>query len=171
MIIKTKKFTLRPYKKWDEKSLQENINDKHIYKFTVRIPHPYKIKDARDFIKSCLKAQKNKDKSKIMLAIDVEGRVIGAVALENIKKHKAEIGYWLGKRYWNTGIMTEAVKIMTDYGFSKLKLKRVYANTFPQNKASRKVLEKNGFKLEGMLKKDELKDGKVYDTTIYAKTK
>src|SRR3989338_11447733 len=99
MIIKTKKFTLRPYRKGDEKSLQNNINDKNIYKFTIRIPHPYKIKDARDFINSCLKSQRNKDKSKIMLAIDIDGSVIGAVALENIKKHKAEIGYWLSKKY------------------------------------------------------------------------
>ena len=107
----------------------------------------------------------------MMLAIDIYGSVIGAVALENIKKHKAELGYWLGKKYWNKGIMTEAIRIMTDIGFKKLKLARIYAYTFPKNTSSRKVLEKNGYKLEGLLRKDELKDGKIYDTTIYAKTK
>lgn len=47
MIIKSKKFILRPYKKWDEKSLQKNINDKDIYRYTLRIPYPYTMKDAK----------------------------------------------------------------------------------------------------------------------------
>jgi len=47
MIIKSKRFILRDYRKGDEKSLQKNINDLDIYRYTSRIPYPYKIKDGK----------------------------------------------------------------------------------------------------------------------------
>jgi len=171
MIIKTKKFTLRPYRKGDERSLQENINDRHVYRYTCRIPHPYTIKDAKEFINNYLNKYNKKGSDKFILAIEIDGQIVGALGLEDIKKHMAEMGYWIGKKYWNKGIMTEAVRIMTRIGFRKYKLTRIYAQTFLKNTASRKVLEKNGYKIEGIMRKDTLKDGKLYDSTIYAKLK
>jgi len=52
MIIQTKRFILRPYRKGDEKSLVENINDKNVSKFMLNIPYPYKPKDAKKWINS-----------------------------------------------------------------------------------------------------------------------
>ena len=171
MIIKTKNFTLRPYRKGDEKSLQENFSSKDVYRYTCRIPHPYTIKDARKFIKNYLNKYNKKGSDKFILAIVIDEKIVGAVGLENIKPHMAELGYWLRKKYWNKGIMTEAVRLMTNIGFKKYKLARIYAYAFLKNTASRKVLEKNGYKLEGVMRKDTLKDGKLYDSTIYAKLK
>lgn len=169
--INTKRFVLRSFRKGDEKSLTENINDKDIYKFTLRIPHPYTLKDGKRWIKDSIKLQKNKKKDKVNFAIDINGGVVGGIGIQNIENYKAEIGYWLGKKYWKKGIMTEALKIVTNYGFYKLKLKRIYAYVFPKNKASIYVLENNGYKCEGLLKKHALKDGKFMNGLVYAKVR
>ena len=67
--------------------------------------------------------------------------------------------------------MTEAVRIMTSIGFKKLNLKRTYASVFSKNKASARVLEKNKYKFEGLMKNYHMKDGKLIDALLYAKVK
>ena len=171
MIIKTKKFTLRLYKKSDIVNLQKNVNDKEIYRYTLRIPYPYTLKDAKNFIDKNLKIQKIKKKSVINFAIDMKNEVIGGISLENIEGHKAEIGYWLARKHWNKGIMTDAVRKVSDLGFKKLKLKRIYSHVLKENKRSLKVLENNKFQREGLLRKIAMKDGKYIDAYIYSKIK
>lgn len=171
MIIKAKKFTLRPYKKGDEESLQKSINDKNIYKYTCSIPYPYTNKIAAEWISRNIRLNRTKNKKEINFAIDVNGKIAGGIGFRNIKSHKASIGYWLGKRYWSKGIMTEALRLAADFGFKKIKLKRIYAHVFKINRASARVLEKNKFKREGLLKKYTLKDGKYIDVISYAKIK
>ena len=166
-----KVFILRPYKKGDEKSLIENINDKDIYKFTARIPYPYTLKDAKQWINNCIKSAKKKDKISINFAIDINGEVVGGIGFDPIESHKAEIGYWLGKKHWNKGVVTEAVKLVTKFGFDIIKLKRITAHVFSKNKASACVLEKNGYNLEGVLRNHHFKDGKYLDALLYAKIK
>ena len=171
MIIKSKRFIIRPYKKGDEESLQKNINDKAVYRYTLRIPCPYTMKEAKKWISQCVKSKKRINKKEIHFAIDADREVIGGIGFIKIEKHKAEIGYWLGKKYWNKGIMTKAVKLMTDFGFKKLKLKRVYATVFPKNKASVRILEKSNYKLEGLMSKHHKKNGKYFDALLYARIK
>ena len=169
VIIKTKKFVLRPFKKKDEASLTKNINNKKIYRNTLEIPYPYTLKDAKEWIKKNLKENRKKKPKEISFAIDINGDVIGGIALDKIKDHQAEIDYWLTTKYWNKGIMTLAIRKVTKYGFDKLKLKRIYARVFPFNKASMKVLKKNGYKLEGILRKEIRKDKKLFDNHLFAK--
>ncbi|HDZ54174.1 MAG TPA: N-acetyltransferase [Candidatus Nealsonbacteria bacterium] len=169
--IHSKQFILRPLRKGDEESLTKNINSKKIARNTLRIPYPYKKKDARFWINHNLKLQKKKKRTEINFAIDINGKIIGGIGLDKIEVHKAEIGYWLGEKYWGQGIMTFAVKLVTKYAFTKLGLKRVYADVFPFNKASVRVLEKAGYKYEGRLRKDVLKDNKLMDHLLFAKVK
>src|SRR3990167_6117438 len=136
VMIKSKRFIVRPYKSGDEKSLQKNINDRNIYKYTLRIPYPYTMKEAKKWISQCIKLKKKKNKKELHFAIDVNGEVIGGLGYIKMEKHKAEIGYWLGKKYWNKGIMTEAVRLITNFGFTNLKLRRIYAPLFVSNRAS-----------------------------------
>ena len=167
IIIKSKRFILRPLTKGDENALIRNINDRYVYKYTLRIPHPYTLRHAKQWINSA----KKKDKTKINFAIDIDGEVVGGIGLNDIEKHKSDIGYWLGRKYWNKGIMTEAIKIVTNFGFNELKLRRIYAYVNVKNKASAQVLENNGYELEGLLRKYYLKDGKLMDALLYAKVK
>ena len=63
------------------------------------------------------------------------------------------------------------MKIVTNFGFNKLKLRRVYAYVFTKNKTSARVLEKNGYKFEGLLRKHANKDGRLIDSLLYAKVR
>jgi RimJ/RimL family protein N-acetyltransferase len=81
------------------------------------------------------------------------------------------VGYWLGEEFWGRGIMTEAVTAVTNFCFENFALRRISAEVFANNPASARVLEKAGFTFEGRLKNDVLKDGKLLDSLLYARTK
>ena len=81
---------------------------------------------------------------------------------------KAEIGYWLGKSFWNKGYVSEALQRILQFGFEELHLNKIYASHFPHNPASGKVLQKNGFEFEGILKQEVLKNGQFLDLHRYA---
>lgn len=164
-------FELRRYKKGDEKKLAENINDKSVSRYTLRIPFPYSLSDAKSWIRHCSSEDKKKEFKELNLAIIIKGEVAGGISFFNLEGHKAEIGYWLAKKYWNRGVMTKAVEVVSRFGFYGLKLNRIYAPVFYQNNASAKVLENNGFALEGIMKKNCFKNGKFYDAKMYAKVR
>jgi len=170
-IIQTKDFSLRPYKKEDAESLAKNINNKKIYENTLNIPYPYTLKDAQEWIAENLKELKKENPSKINFVIDLNGETSGAIGFHQIEPHKAELGYWLAEKYWGRGIMTQAVKLVTKFGFQGLGLAKIYVYVFSFNKASQRVLEKANFKFEGILRKNRLKDGKLIDSHLFAKIK
>src|SRR5207249_11882042 len=80
----------------------------------------------------------------------------------------AEIGYWLGERFWGRGIATEALAAMTRHAIETHELTRVYAVPFAWNTASCRVLEKAGYVLEARLRRSAIKDGQVVDQLQYA---
>ena len=80
----------------------------------------------------------------------------------------AEIAYWLAETYWGHDIMSRAVKEITDIAFEKYDIVRISAEPYEYNMASRKVLEKAGFILEGVLKKSIFKNALYFDSSIYA---
>lgn len=168
----TKKFTLRPFKKSDAKSIAKYVNDKIIYNNTLHIPYPYKLKHAKEWMDRTIPEYHKKKPSKFHLGIEINGEIVGCVSLMELQGgHKAELGYWLARKYWRKGIMTEAVKEMVDYGFKEFDLKRIYAFAFIHNKGSQKVLLKNKFKKEGILRKNIFKDGELRDEYLFAKVK
>lgn len=168
-VIKTKKFILRPPRPGDAASITKYIGDIKVSRNLSSVPYPYDIKDAKQWISKKLKDTSGETLS---LLIEIEKEAVGCVSLERITRgHKAELGYWLGRQHWGRGIMTEAVKAVTDFGFKKYKLKRIQAHVFHFNKASARVLEKTGFKLEGLLKKAVKKNNKILDAYIFGKVK
>ncbi len=109
------------------------------------------------------------------LAVEIDGRFAGFVHLELNKnpkyKHSAVIGFGLHKDFRGRGLGTKVVKTATNYGFRKLKLVRISGLCRPFNKASIRVLEKSGYKLEGVLKKSKFINGKYLDDMIWAKVR
>jgi len=77
---------------------------------------------------------------------------------------QADIGYWLGVPYWNKGYMTEAVRLVCYLSFKHLDAARAYATVFAGNNGSRKVLEKNGFSVDGTLRSHVFKRGQFVDS-------
>lgn len=171
MTIKTKKFILRPFRKGDEFSLQRNLNNKKIARNLELVPYPYTLKMAKEWITKNIKEAKKKKPLIVNFVIEIDNEVAGSIGFHKIEPHRAEIGYWLAEKHWGSGLMTQVVYEICKLGFSKLKLKRLWAAVFPWNKASMRVLEKNGFKFEGVLKKNTLKHGKLIDDHIFAKVR
>jgi len=169
-IIKLKRFTLRPFRKGDERSLWKNANNKKIYKNTMTMPYPYTLNEGRKWVAKNLKEAKSKKPKMVNFVIDINGEVGGSIGFYIEEGCKAEIAYWLSEKYWGKGIMTEAVKLVTKFGFDELKLRRIYALVFSFNKSSMRVLEKSGYKFEGILRKNAKKEDKFLDQYLFAKT-
>lgn len=172
MRLETKRLVLRDHKLLsDAKSLVENINDKEIWYFTSHIPYPYTLKMAKDYIKKQLKNEKEKIKKEYVFATELKNQkgVIGAVGLHRIDKaHKsAEIGYWLGRKYRQQGITSEAEKAVLDFAFNKLKLNKIWGKAMVENKASNALFKKFGFRKVGLLKEELIKKGKKKDAFIW----
>jgi [ribosomal protein S5]-alanine N-acetyltransferase len=153
----------------DLDSYHKNINDPLIGKNMWAINYPTSRIQAKKQLINIIKRNQVKPKCSDAFFIIINGECAGLIALGDIEKnHKAKIGYWLGSNYRGKGIMSVALKKLTEYGFRKYKLKRIYARVVTFNKPSVRLLEKCGYKLEGIMKKDRLKNGKYYDNYLYS---
>lgn len=104
-------------------------------------------------------------------AICLGEKVIGSITLDKGKGYhgcKAELGYVIAKEYWGNGFATQAVKLATQTGFNDLEVERIEAFVDPSNIGSQRILEKNGFAREGLLKNYILHKGVLSDRYIYA---
>jgi RimJ/RimL family protein N-acetyltransferase len=131
------------------------------------MPFPYTIDDAIFFINLTKQEQ-----PQITFAIEYDGQLCGVISLvtqQDVYKKTAEIGYWIGEPFWNKGIATEAVNIITDYGFNQLDLARIHTGIFEYNVASMKVLEKCGYKSDGVFEKAVIKNGQIWNEHRYSK--
>ena len=100
-----------------------------------------------------------------------DNALLGAITLDNIRRGPAQagtIGYWIGARHARQGYMREAVLAVTHYAFSKLDLSRLESACLPENAASRGVLEKCGFKYEGVAQSYLQIDGRWRNHVLYA---
>jgi RimJ/RimL family protein N-acetyltransferase len=164
------RIILRPLKISDAKDIYTNIQDRKIAENTLRIPWPYRLKDAINFIKNSQKSLKKRKGFIFGIELKEKKEVVGVISLENVDfEHRhAEVGYWLGKKYRGKGIMTEAGKLVLNFAFEKLKLHRVDAGVFSDNLISQKVLKKLGFKKEGVRRHWRLKFGRWKDDVLYS---
>jgi RimJ/RimL family protein N-acetyltransferase len=103
-------FELREWQPSDKYFLAENANNIHIWNnLRDYFPHPYTINDGEAFIQMVM----DKPKPATDLAIVIDEKAVGGIGIvlqTDVERISAEIGYWLGEKYWNKGIMTEAVK-------------------------------------------------------------
>ncbi len=167
--IEGQKINLRWINKSDAQSIYEYAGDEAISRHTF-IPHPYRLDDAYEFIKMTRSARRRKTGYHFGLECPQTGRIIGMVSLITIfpLHRKAELGYWLAKPLWGRGIMAEAIEMLLGFAFLSLKLHRVYAHVFPNNKPSVRVLEKTGFTLEGLIREGFVRGGDYVDAYLYS---
>lgn len=173
-IIKSSGFILRPFKLSDAKSVTENANDLEIARNVgPSMPYPYTIGCGEYWVKLQSNIRRRKNRDDFSFAIVVDGKSVGSISLMKLEYgYKCEIGYWLGRNFWGHGIMSEAVRLVSKFGFETFKLERIYAGVAYWNKGSTKVLEKQGYKLEGVQQKDfKDRDGKFKKSFLYAKVK
>ena len=165
----TQNFELREWQLSDAASLAENANNINIWNnLRDALPHPYLEKDGKEYIEMAL----SQPKPATLFAIVVDGKAVGSIGIflrTDVERISAELGYFIGEKYWNRGITTDAVKQMVGYAFTNfLHLRKIYATPFDFNIASQKVLQKAGFEQEAILKQAAIKNGEIIDLHYYS---
>ena len=130
-------------------------------------PQPYTLEDGEHFLRHA-----TEDRTRIRLAIDLGGEAIGGIgALPGTGSHRirAELGYWLGAAFWNRGLMTEAVRGVSDHLLDVHGFQRLEAPVYSINPASARVLEKAGFTRESVQRRAAIKEGRVLDVWLYVR--
>lgn len=165
----TDRLILRPFRLEDAPIVRELAGEWEIAATTINIPHPYEEGMAEEWI---ARHQEEFDKGEgvtFAITLKPDGRLIGAIGLHiNQTHHWAEMGYWIGKPYWNRGYCTEAAREVVRYAFEVLGLNRVQARHMRKNPASGRVMQKVGMKYEGTLRQSVFRWGKFEDVAIYA---
>lgn len=161
-------LVLRAWTSQDEASLVRHANNRRIWRnVRDRFPHPYTERDAQLWIKIA-----HRDTTMLNLAMEVDGQAVGGLGVifkDDVYRHTAEIGYWLGEDYWNRGLTSRAVAALSDYVFEHYDIRRLYAGIFEHNAASARVLEKAGYTFEARLRQNVVKDGRLLDELVYAR--
>ena len=167
--LTTERLLLRPFTPADAPVVQRLAGDRDIAANTLTIPHPYEDGMAEEWIGTHQERFKQKDTINFAITLCQDSALIGAIGLTGIDEaHRhAEMGYWIGKPYWNNGYCTEAAKAILRYGFTELDLNRIQAHHFARNPASGRVMEKSGMTYEGCLRQHVQRWGAFQDLKMY----
>jgi RimJ/RimL family protein N-acetyltransferase len=166
--LRTERLLLRPFTLADAPGVQQLAGDRDVASTTLRIPHPYEDGVAEAWIETHPRLWEEGKALPLAVIHSQTGQLIGAVGLEITAEHeRAELGYWIGKPYWNCGYCTEAARTLVRYGFEELRLRRIVAHYLARNPASGRVMEKLGMQREGLLRRHTKKWGVLEDIVAY----
>ena len=169
-MFETERLIIRHFIPQDANDVYECCNDYEMVKTTLGLPWPYTKEMAECWIGK--QPQREESGSSYEFAICLKenpNKVVGCVSLMDINPNakRAEMGYWVGKKYWKKGIATEAAKGMLDFGFNKLGLHSIIARYFDINPASGRVMEKCGMTYVGTIREHEFRFDKYYNVGYY----
>lgn len=161
---------IRPWRIADAPDLVRAINNPRVLdNLRDGIPYPYALADAEAFIRGMLSAEPGEVYAWAIVADDTAVGSIGLFRQRNIHSRTAEMGYYVAESHWGMGIATHAVRSASDWVFGHTDILRIFAEPFARNAASCRVLEKAGFSLEGVMRKNAVKNGEVLDMKLYAR--
>lgn len=170
--LQTDRLTLRPFTLGDAADVQRLAGEKEIAATTMTIPHPYPDGAAEEWI---AKDQPRFDEGKVAnfaVTLRESGELIGAIGLSIKREHShAEMGYWIGKPYWNKGYASESTRALLQYGFNTLGLNRIFAHHMTKNPASGRVMQKIGMTFEGTLPEHIRKYDRFENLALYGITR
>lgn len=166
--ILTDRICLRPFYLSDAADVQHMANDERIAATTLNLPHPYPEGLASDWIHSHEENFFIQKSLVLAICLRSDGQLAGAVGL-TLKREldNAELGYWIGVKFWNNGYATEAAYAIVTYGFAHLNLHKIYAHHFAENESSGRVMQKIGMKHEGFLREHVKHQGHFIDLHLY----
>jgi RimJ/RimL family protein N-acetyltransferase len=143
-VLATARLELRAPRRSDCNAIARLVNDRRIAASTARIPYPYAIEDAEQFVASV-----NKREGEACFVITLDGTPIGMCSVD-LREDGLELGYWLGVACWGHGFATEAARALIDHAFGDLEHETLISGARVNNPASRRVLEKCGFQWTGV---------------------
>ena len=166
--IATARLILRPFRRDDASIVQELAGERDIADTTLNIPHPYEDGMAEEWIEGHEADYEDEKAATFAIVRGEDKNAIGALGLKLDRGlNKGELGYWIGKPYWNLGYATEAAIAALAFGFDELQLNRIHAKHFARNPSSGRVMEKAGMLLEGTARQDTIKWGVYEDLVSY----
>ncbi|WP_372573956.1 GNAT family N-acetyltransferase [Ruegeria jejuensis] len=135
-VITTRRLVLRRFRRGDADALVDLLNNLNVVRWLTRVPYPYRLDHAYDFIENLASRELN------AFAILKDQQLVGAISVGQ------ELGYWIGQPYWNRGYVTEAARAMIPRYFER------HDADLPSgyhlgNERSSAVLGKLGFLLAG----------------------
>lgn len=163
MKLNGKGFILRNWLRTDASALQKHADNVKIAACLLdHFPSPYTFADAEFFIN--LKINENPITN---FPIVIDGDACGVIGIDNWGDDKPLLGYWLSEQHWGKGIVTEAVKLFTDYAVNHLGINQLYAEVANINTASQRVLEKAYYTQTNILKNDLKLRGEILNRHIF----
>jgi RimJ/RimL family protein N-acetyltransferase len=165
--IKGSCFVLRGLNpKKDKESFFKSINEPDIIDKFSSLEYPFDEKQWNSLVDNHKKLREV-EIGDIHWMICIDDECIGGVSLirksNKCVKHVGEIDYWIAKRYWGKGIVSEAVSLVCDYAFNEFGLMKLKIGFLSDNIGSRRVAEKNGFKTEYTMIDENFIDGEYKD--------
>lgn len=165
--LETDRLILSELRKEDIPSVMDYLQDKIFSDLTSNIPYPYTEKHAEFWLNMSKEAFDNHTGFTFAIR-NKEEQIIGAIGLHDRGDDKAELGYWMGKPFWNKGYVTEAATALINFGFRELEVNKIYATYFLHNPASGRIMEKAGMKKEALLRQHLKKGGEYFDIMMYS---
>lgn len=164
---------LTPFGPEDKPNMLLYLNDPVVYRNTLPIPSPYTETDAEWWIGKTRENFEEYGRTYNWAIRHANHGLIGSVGVlirTGVEGHLDEIGYWLAEPFRGQGIVTDAVKALSNWLFEiRPALVRIEAKVYSFNPASVRVLEKAGFEREGLMRKATIKNGELIDTILMAK--
>jgi ribosomal-protein-alanine N-acetyltransferase len=168
--LETDRLILRRFVKSDVKDVFNNWSiDPEVTKFLSWQPHR-RLSQARVLIKNRLRGYARKDYYSWAMELKATGQVIGNISVggHNDATHSVNIGYVMGRAWWNQGYMTEALRGIIKFFFEQCGMNRIEATHDTRNPGSGRVMQKAGMTCEGTLRQAGWSNLGLGDRVCYA---
>ena len=153
--LTTGRLTLRSFNPGDAGTVQQLAGNYNVSRTTLNIPHPYENDMATAWIGTHQEAWDSKTGLVYAITLTSTNQLVGAISLHDIDGTQGELGYWVGEPYWGRGYCTEAARVLIQFSFEQLRLKRIHAEHLATNPASGRVMENIGMRHIGSEQKND----------------
>jgi 8-oxo-dGTP diphosphatase len=146
--LRTQRLTIRPFKAADAPAMHRLVNDWEVAKYLARVPFPYPRDLADEWIASTWPRIEAGDAWDLAIIGEEAGKevLVGCIALTMQRgTRQAELGYWVGRKFWGHGVAPEAAGRLLNWAFATLPLDSVVASALEENERSGQVLRRLGF--------------------------
>lgn len=169
-VLETLRLRLRLPELSDTLEIQKTASMREIADTMISLPHPYPAGEAERYISRKQNEREAGSSATFIIEKKVEKGFCGLIEVRDIdhEHSQGELSFWLAQKAWGNGYMSEVVQAVVRYGFEVLNLNRLYAYHMLRNPATGRVLEKNGFKQEGLLRQRVKKWGQYEDVVLLA---
>jgi RimJ/RimL family protein N-acetyltransferase len=162
---------LRPWESSDLAELVRAVDDEEIYRWIDLIPRPYTADDGRAYLRGCRRAWREGSGAPFAVTDALDGGILGSIDMRlSPERDVGEVGYWIRAEARGRGVATRALVLVSRWGLERPGVARLQLRADAGNQASRRVAEKAGYTLEGILRSERwsARQQRRYDWAMYS---